>query len=278
MPSYLVTGASRGLGFTFIDILSQDPKNTVIGLVRDVASTVQKISAELPGREGNKNLHIVQGDLVDYESLKRSVDVVSSILGNDGGLDYIIANGAIISKWSQYNGIGELAQKSPRELEQDMLTSFQTNVIGNVHLFALYLPFTLRTTTKKIITISTGFADLDLTRKYNLEASAPYAVSKAAMNAVAAKFHAQYSEQGVLFLNICPGVVDTGVYEGATEEQMKAIMKQAEKFQAYADDFKGAISPEESVTKILQVVEKASLEDGYGGEFISHRGKGMKWL
>jgi NAD(P)-dependent dehydrogenase (short-subunit alcohol dehydrogenase family) len=98
-----------------------------------------------------------------------------------------------------------------------MLECFKVNVIGNVHLFNLYLPLVLRGQTKKIITLSTGMADMDLTRDYKLVLAAPYSISKVAANAATAKFHAQYADQGVLFLNICPGVVDTGVYDGGKE-------------------------------------------------------------
>ena len=49
------------------------------------------------------------------------------------------------------------------------------------------------------------------------------------------------------------------------------------KFGAYAPHFKGPMSAEESVKAVLGVVEKASLEDGYGGAFISHLGN-KQWL
>jgi len=85
MPSYLITGASRGLGvcsgslflrhsrtkcpsqFEFLRQLSSDPNNTVIGLVRNIPATEKSIVQELSGR---KNLHLVQADVTDYEALK----------------------------------------------------------------------------------------------------------------------------------------------------------------------------------------------------------------
>jgi len=90
MPSYLVTGASRGIGVSRIDRrthirrlenreaetnlnqfellrqISEDHNNVVVGLVRDKASTDKKVAAEL----NRPNIHIVQGDLTDYDSLK----------------------------------------------------------------------------------------------------------------------------------------------------------------------------------------------------------------
>ena len=61
--------------------------------------------------------------------------------------------------------------------------------------------------------ISTGMADLDLITKFDVANAAPYAISKAALNVAIAKFSAQYAEQGVLFLAISPGLVDTGGYD-----------------------------------------------------------------
>lgn len=63
---------------------------------------------------------------------------------------------------------------------------------------------------KKVISITTGLADLDLTNEGDVDFGALYAASKAALNIIVAKFSAQYKKEGVLFLSISPGVVDTG--------------------------------------------------------------------
>ena len=56
-------------------------------------------------------------------------------------------------------------------------------------------------------------ADLDLITKFNIANGAPYAISKAALNTAIGKFSAQYSEQGVLFMSISPGFVNTGAWD-----------------------------------------------------------------
>lgn len=59
---------------------------------------------------------------------------------------------------------------------------------------------------------------------------------------------------------------------------MKAVMEQGAAFKRYAPHYQGFDTPAQSVEKILEQIYKASLEAGYGGEFISHLGKGEKWL
>ena len=86
----------------------------------------------------------------------------------------------------------------------------QTNVVGNIHLFHLFLPLVLRGKVKKVITISTGLADLDFTNECEVDIGALYAASKAALNVIVAKFNAQYKKDGVLFLSISPGLVEVG--------------------------------------------------------------------
>lgn len=89
--------------FEYLRQLSQNPANTVIGFVRDKTATEKKISDEFPGR---KNIHIVQGDMKDYASLKRAVEYTAKVTG--GALDYVIANAGLISDWSAYRSIGSL--------------------------------------------------------------------------------------------------------------------------------------------------------------------------
>lgn len=93
------------------------------------------------------------------------------------------------------------------------MTGFKTNVVGNVHLFNLFMPLILKGQQKKVIFISSGHADLDFISKCEVEVSGPYAVGKAATNTVVAKFGAEYGNDGVLFMSISPGVVDTGHFD-----------------------------------------------------------------
>ncbi len=72
------------------------------------------------------------------------------------------------------------------------------------------MPLILKGSVKKVIALSSGFADDDLTTKYAIDVAGPYTVSKAAMNTVVAKFSAEYSDRGVLFMSIAPGAVEVG--------------------------------------------------------------------
>jgi hypothetical protein len=49
----------------FLENLSSNPQNTVIGIVRNVAETEVKVSAW-----ERSNVHIIHGDMNDYDSLK----------------------------------------------------------------------------------------------------------------------------------------------------------------------------------------------------------------
>lgn len=99
---------------------------------------------------------------------------------------------------------------TPEKLEEDLLESYRVNVVGQVHLFNLYLPLILKGRAKKVIALGSGLADTHLTAKYKFDLSSPYSMSKAALNMLVAKYHASYADQGVLFLSISPGLVDTG--------------------------------------------------------------------
>ncbi|KAL2820561.1 NAD(P)-binding protein [Aspergillus cavernicola] len=271
MPSYVVTGASRGIGWEFLRQLSNDPSNTVVAIVRDKSATEKRVLEELNARP---NIHVLHANLTDYNSLKAAAEESGKITG--GSLDYLIANAGLISAFDRYDPIGVLGE-NPEALEADLLASFQTNVIGQIHLFNLFMPQVLAGNTKKVIALASGHADLSLVQKFHIDLAASYTISKAALNMAVAKFHAQYSRQGVLFLSLSPGMVDTGLLAGLTDEQMKSLGGMVEKFMKYAPDFKGPSTPEESVRDMLSVIEGASVEKGDGGAFISHKGD-QKWI
>ncbi|KAK6077425.1 short-chain dehydrogenase [Seiridium cupressi] len=271
MSFYLITGVSRGLGFEFLRQLSGNAENTIFGLVRDKASTDKKVAAELGDRA---NIHILQADTTDYEALKTAVIYVSSKTG--GALDYIIANAALVGSWSGYDDIAGLA-KEPARLEEDLLDHFKTNVVGPVHLFNLFTPLILHGKAKKVTAISTGLADLDLTAKWDYGMGPSYSISKAALNSAVAKFSAVYRKQGILFMTISPGMVNTGNYIPETEEIKKRLDEMFAIAKKHAPHWEGPITPKASVEAVLSVIEKASVDGGDGGSFVSHYGN-KQWV
>jgi short-subunit dehydrogenase involved in D-alanine esterification of teichoic acids len=62
-------------------------------------------------------------------------------------------------------------------MEDELNSSFKTNVIGNMHLFSLAMPLVLKGSAKKVIATSSGLADLDLISKYDVAYSVPYVIS-----------------------------------------------------------------------------------------------------
>ena len=154
---------------------------------------------------------------------------------------------------------------------------FRTNLVGNVNLINLALPLLEKGTEKKIIVITTGLADQDLTRDFDLFESPSYAISKTAVDMMVAKYHAEHSSRGLLFLGISPGVVDTGNMPTEMDEQTQKKMGAFfGKFGKYAPGFKGPITVDESVNAVLSVVNEATVSD-FGGKAVSHLGT-RQWL
>ncbi|KAF5679184.1 protoporphyrinogen oxidase [Fusarium heterosporum] len=255
MASYLITGASRGLGFGFLKELSKYANNTIIELVRNKAATDDKIARDLGP---SSNVHILEADITDYNSLKASVDAVSKITG--GSLDYVIANAGLIPLWSAWGSVEELV-----------------NVIGNSHLFSLFTPLVLNGQAKKVVAISSGMSDIEFIRQFEIEPAAPYAISKAGISVMTAKFAANYAKDGVLFMSICPGSVDSGFEGEMTEAQTQKAVQLANKFVNYASNHMGPSSPEDSAKAVLSVMHEASLENGSSGAFVSRFGN-RQWM
>ncbi|RYO79785.1 hypothetical protein DL766_006371 [Monosporascus sp. MC13-8B] len=253
MPSYVITGAFRGLGFEMLRQISSNPDNTFIALVRDKPATEKKISEELGGRKLP----------------------LTPPLAPVAGLDYLIAKGAYLRLWDAYYPIGVLGQ-NPTKLEDEALKLFKTNIIGNIHLYNYFMPLILKGQAKKVVAITSGLSDMEVVRKFDLELTPLYAITKARLNMLAAKFSAQYKKDGVLFLSIFPGMVEVGHYKDATPEQMEAIKGMA-RFLQYVPHFKGPATPEEAVKDVISVWERASIERGDAGNFVSHHGN-KEWL
>lgn len=109
----------------------------------------------------------------------------------------------------------------PKTLRDDLLESFQVNVIGLVNTVSAFIGLVQQGTAKKVIAISSGMADTDMVNEVFLDIAAPYAISKAGVNMVMAKYNALYSKEGVLFMAICPGSVATSAQNPSTSGEFQ---------------------------------------------------------
>ncbi|KAH6638612.1 hypothetical protein BKA67DRAFT_588952 [Truncatella angustata] len=274
MATYVVTGVSRGIGYGFLTFLTKDPNNTVIGIVRDKAGTLKKISED-PELKGRSNFHIVEGDLASYDSLKKAAAETASITG--GSIDYLISNAGYIPLFDAFDPIDYLVSNKPKETEEELKKVLNTNVIGQIQLFSLFIPQILKGKAKKVVTLTSGLADLDFTNQFDVFTGSLYSISKAAMNMAVAKFSAQYKEDGIHFISICPGLVDTGLYKDSSEEDLAKLGVLMGKFAKYKPDFSGPVTTETSVQDVKRVWETTSIENGDGGAFLSQYGN-KTWL
>ncbi|KAI9692691.1 MAG: hypothetical protein M1820_009441 [Bogoriella megaspora] len=272
MPSYVVTGANRGLGFALVTAIAADPSNTVIGLARDTNTASARLAADGVTRP---NVTFLKADITDVAALKKAAEETGKLTGEK--LDYLINNAALVSYVSGFKTLGDF-DKEPEVLEKDLMDSFKINVVGVVHTVNAFIPLLKKGDVKKVINISTGMADLELVNEFHVAIASPYAISKAGLNLLTAKYNALYGpSEGILFLSISPGVVDTNESgEQLTPEQLEGVMGMMKQFQAYAPEWKGVITPQQSAEAVLKVTYEKSVEKD-GGGFVSHHGN-KRWL
>ncbi|THV04321.1 NAD(P)-binding protein [Dendrothele bispora CBS 962.96] len=265
MPSYAVAGASRGIGLQFVaELLARG--NVVIALARNPEN-----SEGLQSLKDNKTLHIIKADITDLVALKNAAEETAKATG--GSLDVLINNGVYQNKAHLYNTLVDFP--STEELISDLTNSFQTNVLGPILTTNAFLPLLRKGTLKKVITLNTGLADVDLTSKCEYPKITSYSISKAALEMVNVKYALALKDEGFSFLNISPGFVNTA-QTAPSEEEMKEIMVMLGAFKkAYPDWTPVPVSPAESVCTMLGIIDNLTVEQS--GKFVSHKNN-REWL
>ncbi|KAH9946746.1 hypothetical protein B0H21DRAFT_742225 [Amylocystis lapponica] len=269
MPSYLVTGASRGIGLEFTRQLSAKPENVVFALVRNRAGATKLLELQTT----TPNIRIVEADIVDYKALTAAAAEVTK--ATNGKLDYLINNAAFVDDERAFVSLDNYPEGQEQLLADDLKKSFEINVVGVVHTINAFLPLVRAGTVKTVVSLSTGIADTDFVRAAGHALSAPYCISKAALNMVVAKYAARFKDEGVVFLALSPGLVNTST-KPPTPEQLEGIIGMVAGFKRAAPAWDGKpITPEQSVTEMLNVIGKLTIEDS--GAFVSHHGN-KEWL
>jgi norsolorinic acid ketoreductase len=194
--SYLITGASRGIGVEMVRILSNRPGTVVFAGVRDPSSA----SADLKQiASANSNIHIIKLDSATEGDAKTAAKTIEEIAG---GLDIVIANAAIAQDWHP------LVEVAPQQLYEH----FKINTIGPLVLFQAVYPLLLKRKTRKFVTVSSLVGMITDMLK---EPQTAYGTSKAALNFITKRIHLEHSGEGFIAFPIHPGNVNTEMGKAA---------------------------------------------------------------
>jgi len=179
----LVTGGSRGIGFSTAKIFSENGAQVVI--TSKDSSRLNNSASSLVNTVG------IAADIRNEEDVKRVVD---ETIKKFGRLDILVNNAGIFPKIKQLHEIDESEW-------QEVL---DVNLTGQFRFTKAAIPY-LQKTSGSIINISSD-AGLKAYQGFNADA---YSASKAALIILTKCWALEYAKDKVRVNCICPGVVDT---------------------------------------------------------------------
>lgn len=245
--TYLVTGATRGIGLEFVRQLSANEDNKVIASARNLnnAAKLQEL-ADL-----RKNVFIVELEVGNSESSGKLGEQLSKI---DSGIDVLIHNAGI--------ALRESADLTINIARKVWLEQYNVNVLGAIEVFQVVYPFLIKKDTRKIAFLSSVAGSLSEFLPMPLGA---YGQSKAALNYTIKHIAAELQGEKFTVLATHPGLVKTDMGNDALVAFENKIPEEA------FDRLKsGALTPEQSVSGLLKVISGASTDDS--GKFFYHDG------
>ncbi|KAK3318686.1 putative short-chain dehydrogenases/reductase [Apodospora peruviana] len=250
MPSFLITGSSRGLGLTLVTELLKDPENKVIATARNTkaAEGLQTLAAKFPP----DRLVLVDLDVSSQTSIEAAAAEVSRILPD--GLDNLINNA----------GVNDQALVP---FEQVDLEAFRKEIdftlVGTILVLRAFLPLVRKSRTKKVLQLSSVLGSIEQAA-WTPGLTPTYSVAKAALNMLIRKWGASLKSEAIITLLIHPGWIK------ATDIGY-AIAPYMEK---YVPNLK-SISPEEAAAGVVQVLNDATLD--VTGSFFNYDGTTIPW-
>ena len=179
----LVTGGSRGIGFSTGKILSENGATVVI--TGKNAGRLEKASEKIP------NSIAIVADIRNTNDVK---NVVSKTIEKFGRLDILVNNAGIFPKIKKLHEIDE----------NEWNEVLDVNLTGQFRFTKEAIPH-LQKTSGSIVNISSD-AGLKAYQGFNADA---YSASKAALIILTKCWALEYSKNKIRVNCICPGVVDT---------------------------------------------------------------------
>ena len=202
-----VTGGTSGLGLALVRELTS--RGAHVAFVARTADAVQRIARELP------NTHGIVGDVARKDDI---YPIALQILGELGGLDVLINNASSL-------GPAPLRLLADTDCE-DFEVALATNLLG---------PFRLTKAVLGALSASAregrGAVVLNVSSDAAINAYPTwgvYSASKAALRHMSAIWNEELVSEGVRFLSVDPGDMDTPLHARAVPDTDPATLKRPE--------------------------------------------------
>ncbi|KKK15736.1 hypothetical protein P175DRAFT_0558591 [Aspergillus ochraceoroseus IBT 24754] len=196
MSSYLVTGASRGIGLAAVTQLAALPEtevSIVFATTRQADSPgLVKLAESTFGR-----VVPVQMDANTPESLQAAVKFVEGQL-NGQGLDVLVNNAGIMP-----------STQGPIENMEGLTETFHTNVTLTHLVTGAFMPLLRQGTRKIVANISSTMGSITMAKEFKGKPVYAYNISKTGMNMLTAQYANCYEDEGFTFFVISPGWLKT---------------------------------------------------------------------
>ena len=221
----LITGANRGIGLALAQHFG-DAGFEVIGTARnpDRAAELKESGAQL-----------VQLDVTD----QASVDAMAKSLAGQP-IDILINNAGVKGKDSK-----DMASLDVDNIEWIL----NVNTLGPVRVMKALFPNVQSGQRKTIVNISSTMGSIE---RNTWGCCAGYRASKTALNSINKTFAVDLGEQGVTFVVMHPGYVQTDMNDGS-----------------------GNISTDQSAAGLMNVITSLDVSDN--GKFYDWQGKELPW-
>ncbi|MCJ1301240.1 hypothetical protein MMC08_004039 [Hypocenomyce scalaris] len=243
MPTWVIVGASRGIGLEFVrQLLARGDR--VIATVRNPAKASQLWA--LAGEAGRGACSLLECDVTAETSIISFVKEMMS-LQNLKTVDYVILNAGILKYPNRATEISF----------DDFADHLRTNTIGPTIIAQKLLQTGIPIKTMMFMSSDSGSAAEF--RAFE-DGFAAYAASKAALNQTLRHMAAELKRQGseTIILAMHPGEVATDMADVELDWEVEGI-----------------ISPEESVSAMLKVIVSKTVE--HSGTFWTWEGKEYPW-
>ncbi|BGP31086.1 hypothetical protein JCM10296v2_002850 [Rhodotorula toruloides] len=238
---YVISGASRGIGFAITSVLAQCGNVLIFAGARDLRSAQLN---ELAQKSSGKVIPVK----LESTSVEDAAALAKTVEEKAGKVDYVLASTDPIAH-------------VPLD---DVRRHFEVNPIGPLVLLQSLLPVLTKSSEPHFIVVSTIAGSIASMPQFLFPVSS-YAISKTAVNAAVVRIAVEHPQLDAF---VC--------HRGVVSSDM--IKEYAEKTGTALSDFEsmGMITPEESAASLVKLFDGAKKET-HSGKFFNVDGTFLPW-